>query len=552
MTNCRWSGLTRGPRWRATRTAVGCAVGLVFIMLLAACNPGANGTSAQANGTGGTLRIAMSAGNIPFPSTPPNEGYEGYRFVGNNIYDGLTRLNLGQGDKIPTPQPSLAKSWEISDDQLTWTFELRDDAVFHDGEPFNADAVIFQLDRLIDPEFEFYSDVDAPRAANYLRFIKTYEKVDDFTIKLTTAKPYAWLLWDLLHLYFPSPAIVKEYGNDQYNQHATGTGPFVMDRYVDGEIMELVANEDYWGGKPKLDGIVLYPQPEPAARMSALQSGEVDWAEVPSPDALEQLEAEGYQIFLGEYPHGIMPRFNTFREPFKDNLALRQALNYALDREGTAALMNDVGYPATQYVYDGHPDFTTDHPGYSYDPEKAKQLLTEAGYEPGELKITMGYTTGGSGNMFPDPMTQKLQSDFKDIGVDVELMPMEWNTLISVGYEGLDSKQWSDIDILWSSPAAGQTPPGYAANLLCERPGGLPNASGLCNKGIDENYLLAAREFDEEKSHAHLQDMMAAALENADFLFWMHDLNLRVMSPEVHGYVHPKSWWVDFTRISVG
>ena len=95
---------------------------------------------------------------------------------------------------------------------------------------------------------------------------------------------------------------------------------------------------------------------------------------------------------LGKYPHGIMPRFNLFRAPFKDNLKLRQALNYALDREGTAALLNNVGYPRHQYVYDGIPSTRRQTPGYSYDLEKAKKLLAEAGYQPGQLTLTMAYT----------------------------------------------------------------------------------------------------------------------------------------------------------------
>jgi peptide/nickel transport system substrate-binding protein len=526
-------------------------LGIVLLcagLLSAAC---ARGNAMTADYVPRELRIAMSAGNIPFPSTPPNEGYEGYRFVGNNIYDGLTRLDLDQNKTIPEPVPGLASSWDISKDQLTWTFHLRKGVRFHDGTPFDADAVVFQFDRMLATKSKYYDAVDAPRYAQYLRFVKSYEKVDDHTVAVRTSQPYAWLSWDLAHFFFPSPAVVRKYGNDAYNAHATGTGPFRMTRYVDGEIMELTANQDYWRGTPKLDKIVLYPQPEAASRLSALQSAEVDWAEVPSPDAIDQLKSEGYRVYLGQYPHGIMPRFNLFRKPFKGNLKLRQALNYALDRESTAALVNNVGYPAKQYVYPGHPDYAPDNPGYSYDPAKARRLLAEAGYQPGELKLNFAYTTGGSGNMFPDVMMQKLQADFKAVGVEVNLLPMEWNTIITIGLEGLNAPQWSNIDILWSSPAAGMMPSGYTLAFLCQRPGGVPNAAGMCNPAVDRAYLKAAATFDEAKSHEYLQQMMDAAVKDADFLFWMHDLNLRVMSPRVHGYVKPKSWWVDFTKISV-
>jgi peptide/nickel transport system substrate-binding protein len=527
---------------------------LLFIAVVAtACGGGGAGSSAEGGGgSGGTLSIAMSAANIPFPSTPPNQGYEGYRFVGNNIYDGLTRLDLDQDKTLPSPQPALAESWTMAPDLKTYTFKLRKGVKFHDGTDFNADAVIFQLDRLKDPEFEYYSQTDAANAASAVRYIDTWKKTDDYTVVMTTTQKYAWLQWDMLSIYYPSPAIVKQYGNQDYNQHATGTGPFTMTKYVDGEIMELSRNDSYWRGAAKLAKIVLYPQPEAASRLSMLQSGEVNWAEVPSPDAVEQLKTDGYEVFLGKYPHGIMPRFNMFREPFKDNLKLRQALNYALDREGTAALINDVGYPAKQWVYEGHPDYAPDNPGYSYDLAKAKQLLSEAGYGPGELKLNFGYTTGGSGNMFPDVMMQKLQADFKAIGVEVTLQPMEWTVLLSIGLDGLNSDKWDDIDVLWASPAAGMLPTLYNSAYMSKRPGGQPNATGLSDAKIDEYLTKASQQAEPADQHKYLQMMMDQTVDQAYFLFWMHDLNLRVMAPEITGYVHAQSWWVDFTTISVG
>ncbi|MCU1407762.1 MAG: ABC-type transporter, periplasmic subunit [Glaciihabitans sp.] len=534
----------RAKRVLTTAIAAGVALALV------ACAGGASDTGSS-SGTGGELRIAMSAGNIPFPATPPNEGYEGNRFVGNNIYDGLTRFNLEQDEELPSPQPSLAESWDISEDLKTWTFHLRDDVKFQDGTAFNADAVIFAFERMRNPDFEYYDVGSAGRGAASFRYFESYEKTDDSTVVIHTTQPYAWLHWDLTTVYFPSPTVVMAVGNEAYNQNATGTGPFRMTKYVDGQVMELTRNDDYWGNVAKLDKITLYPQPEAASRLSMLQSGEVNWAEVPSPDSVAQLEADGFQVELGEYPHGIMPRFNMFREPFADNLELRQALNYALDREGTAALINDVGYPATQYVYDGNPSFVEDNPGYSYDEDKAKELLAEAGYEPGDLSLTMAYPTGGSGNMYPDVMMQKMQADFKAIGVTLELMPLEWNTIISIGLDGLEADQWSDIDILWASPAAGMLPTVFSASFFCTRPGGLPNAAGLCDENIDAALGAAPTEVDEDAQYAHIQDAMDIAIDQAYFLFWMHDLNLRVLAPEVEGYVQAKSWWVDFTTISV-
>jgi peptide/nickel transport system substrate-binding protein len=539
----------RRSRWRGLLAVL---LAGVLSVSASACGSSGRADTAGGSGSGGTLRIAMSSGNIPFPATPPNEGYEGYRFVGNNVYNGLTQFDLDQNKELPTPEPALAESWELSADKLTWTFKLRKGVTFHDGTPFNADAVIFQLDRVAKKDSEFYDTAWAPRYANNVRFMKSWTKVDDLTVAITTTQLYGWLLYDLAHIYLPSPAVIKQYGNEDWLPHASGTGPFKIEKYVDGQVMELVANEEYWGGRPKLDRIVLLPQPEPASRLASLQSSDVDWAEVPSPDAIDQLKAEGYQVFLGKHPGAINPKFNMFRPPFKDNVKLRQALNYALDREGLATLLNGAGAPGKQYVYEGNPGYVEDHPGYEYDPAKAKKLLAEAGYEPGELKLKFTYTSNGSGNMYPSVMMEKLQIDFKAIGVAVKLVPMEWNSFLTINLEGLDQPQWADIDIVWSSPAAGMVPSGYLSSHLCTRgTGDLPNSAGMCNPEGDKAYLEAATKFTEEEWNPLIQKMHEISLDNADFLFWMQDLNLRVMSAKVHGYIQPQSWWVDFTKIWV-
>ncbi|OLT15473.1 hypothetical protein BJF78_01995 [Pseudonocardia sp. CNS-139] len=261
-------------------------------LVVAGCGGGGSSGAAPEDGTGGTLRIAMSAANIPQPVTPPTEGGEGLRFVGMTIYDGLTRFNTEQGEVMPTPQPGLAESWTVSEDKLTWTFTLRHGVTFHDGSPFNADAVIFQFNRMKNPDFEYYDQLNAPKHAEQYRSFKSWEKIDDYTVAITTTAPTAWLDWSLAQIMLPSPAVVQQYGNEDYAAHASGTGPFKMVRYVDGEVMELEANPDYYRGRPKLDRIILYPQAEAASRTASLQAGEVEWAEVPAPDSLPSLEAQ--------------------------------------------------------------------------------------------------------------------------------------------------------------------------------------------------------------------------------------------------------------------
>ena len=283
------------------RTTYRLSILLVLVVVITACVTACRGrdeptnqTSAQpraesgdvaaeqdTSGRGGTLRIAMSAGNIPIPDQFVTEGGEGVRFVRVNVYDCLLNWDAGQGATPPDPIPGLASSWTRSADNLTWTFTLRQGVTFHDGSPFNADAVIFALDRVLNKESEFYSNTQRSAGATFLGAIASYKKVDDFTVAITTKKPWAFLIYDLASITIPSPAAIQQWGNKAYPQHASGTGPFKIAKYVEGQVLELEPNKDYWGTKAKLDKLVLSPMPEPAARLAALQSGQVDWAEVP-------------------------------------------------------------------------------------------------------------------------------------------------------------------------------------------------------------------------------------------------------------------------------
>ena len=157
-------------------------------------------TSAEkdTSGKGGTLRIAMSAGNVPIPDQFLTEGGEGKRFVGANIYDTLVMGEAWQGDHVPVPGPGLATEWSRSADNLTWTIKLRQGVKFHDGTPFNADAVVFSLDRILKKDFEFYSAAQASAGGSNFAQVASYKKVDDFTMQVVTKKPWAYLVYDMI------------------------------------------------------------------------------------------------------------------------------------------------------------------------------------------------------------------------------------------------------------------------------------------------------------------------------------------------------------------
>jgi peptide/nickel transport system substrate-binding protein len=489
----------------------------------------------------------MSAGNIPIPDQFVNEGGEGVRFVRVNIYDCLLNWDAAQGTAPPDPIPGLASSWTRSADNLTWTFTLRQGVKFHDGSPFNADAVIFALDRVLNKESEFYSNTQRSAGSTFLGAIASYKKIDDFTVAITTKKPWAFLTYDLASIAIPSPAAIKQWGNKAYPQHASGTGPFKITKYVEGQVLELEPNKDYWGTKAKLDKLVLYPMPEPAARLAALQSGEVDWAEVIPPDSIEQIKGAGYNVLLKTYPHTIYYGFNTYRAPFND-VRVRQAVAYGIDRAGLVSIIQGAGKPATQLMYEGHPWRDTTFTGYAYNLQKAKELLTQAGVK--NLKISVAYPTGGSGNMWPGPMNEKFQQDMRAIGIDVDLVPLEWNTLLTVYRAGLANPDYAKYDVFWFSPNT-QAPLLAFSSYLTERipPAGCCNATGYSNPNADALFAKAANEFDKAKQDKILAEFQGTMIREAPIAPVVHDLNLRVLSPKVRGWVQPQSWWGDFRSV---
>jgi len=507
--------------------------------------------SADTGGSGGTLRIAMSAGNVPIPDQFTTEGGEGVRFVGVNVYDSLLNWDAFQGDRPPSPIPGLAESYEVADDNLTWTFTLRQGVTFHDGTDFNADAVIFALDRVLDPEFEYFQQSQAAAGGATIAQIASYEKIDDFTVQMVTKKPWAFFIYDVAGLRIPSPTAIQTHGSDEYPKFASGTGPFMIDEYIEGQVMELVPNPNYWGNVPKLDRLILYPMPEPATRLAALQSGEVDWAEVPPPDSVGQLEAAGFNVLLKPgYPHIITYMPNLYREPM-NNYKVREAIAYGIDREGMMAIINNVGIPADQYFYEGHPWRDDTFEGLGYDVERAKAALAEAGYADG-LTITVAHPTGGSGNMFPGPMNEKFQQDMAAIGITVNLAPLEWNTILTMYRAGFANPEWADYDMLYFSPNT-QTPMNAFAPYITERipPAGCCNPMGYSSPEADAIMTEAAASFDPEVQGELLKEFQGVIMRDLASIPVTHDLNLRVLSPSVKGWVQPQSWWGDFTSVWV-
>ena len=332
--------------------------------------------------------------------------------VVNQIFETLVYPDL-DGNLVGV----LATDWEVSDDNLTWTFKLREGVTFHDGTPFNAEAVKFTFDRIKAEE------TGAPRASA-ARAIASVDVVDEHTVNITTAEPYAPLLAQLsaYNLAIMSPS-AGDAVNAEYSRNPAGTGPFRLGDWTPGEEMTLVRNEDYWGDKAASETVVLSVVPEDSARVLLLISGEADViSNVPtvmvprleSAPGVELIEETGYRtIYVG---------MNMKMEPF-DDVRVRHAIAHAIDKEALlAGVMTGIGTLGGGFESTVIPG-AADIPPYPYDPERAKALLAEAGYPDG-FEVDFYVPTGRYTN--DRQIGEAIQAQLAEVGIEANLLSPEF------------------------------------------------------------------------------------------------------------------------------
>ena len=256
---------------------------------------------------GGTLRIAMTASDVPTTTGAPDNGFEGLRFFGYPVYEGLVLWDLTRADRLAEIRPGLGESWEQDKtDKSKWIFHLRHGVKFHDGSDFNADAVIWNFDRYFKPDVPQTDPTGGAFARARDPWIASYRKIDDYTVEIGNPRPMSYFPGALAYLFFSSPAQFEKTGSwAEFGKSPSGTGPFKISEFQPRVSATLTRNDGYWDQSrvPKLDKMVLIPMPEATTRLAALRSGQVDWIEVPPPDAVPSLKAAGFEIVTNSYPH---------------------------------------------------------------------------------------------------------------------------------------------------------------------------------------------------------------------------------------------------------
>ena len=513
---------------------------------------------ARAQSKPGVLRVAMTAGDIPLTTGQPSQGGEGIRFMGITVYDGLTRWDLSKSDKAAQIIPALAESWVVNPaDQKIWTFTLRKGVKFHDGSEFNADAVVWNFDKLMNKESPQFDQSQANQAASYFAPIASWRKIDDWTVEITTKRVDAVLPYNLASLFMSSPKRWEELGKDwaKFADKPSGTGPWKLESFKPRERAELVRYAEHWDKTriTKSERLILLPMPDANTRVAALLSGQVDWIEAPPPDSVSRLKQQKMQIVTNLYPH-IWPYQLSFLDdsPFKD-IRIRKAANLAIDREGIVKMLGGLAVPAKGMIDEKHPWYGKPNFQIKYDPAQAKALLKEAGYGPDKpVKVKMIISPSGSGQMQPLPMNEFIKENFKDVGIDMEFEVMDWEALRTrrrLGAEAPENKGRHGINNSWAywDPDIGLI---AAAGSFARVPIGF-NWGDYKDAKADELALKAKATFDPAEQNKILGELHTRLVDEAMWIWVVHDLNPRAMRPNVKGFVQAQSWFQDLTPVSV-
>ena len=384
------------------RRAVGVVVALTTAALVAACSAG-SGEGAGGARTDVVVGLTGEPTNLDFTTT---SGSAIPQLLMNNVYEGLVTI-----DQEGEVQPQLAESWEVNGDRTVYTFTLHDGVTFSDGSPFTADDVVSSIERVQDDwTLSLKSKMDVVRKA---------EAISDTEVAVTLAHPSNSWLFDM------GTSVGAIFPDDLSADLATetvGTGPYTVEEVATGDHITLAARDDYWGEAPAVQDVTVRYFADANAQANAVRSGDIDMAyNMQAPDLLAGLERdEDLQVIDGTSTGEVLLALNNATPPF-DDLRVRRAVMYAIDRQaildtawaGHGELIGSMVPPTDPYYQD-----LTD--AYPYDPDRARELLAEAGAE--DLSITFDVPT----RPYAEAVAQVVVSQLKDVGIDAKIVPAEF------------------------------------------------------------------------------------------------------------------------------
>ena len=418
-------GRRRIQEWRL-RFLVGSSFVCLLAPLLLSCQ---SSTTANSSSTNKALIVAIGADPAALGFNPRTNANIAGRRMDAEIYDGLVEKNYYDPSKPFTLVPGLATSWGVSSDGLTWTFHLRQGVKFTDGSGFDASAVVFNLQTLLDPTSQYFDKAAAPGMARYTSYIASYAALDANTFQMVLKAPFGALLdeWSLpAQTWIISPTAIKTYGMAGISQHPVGTGPFKLDSYTPGQSIVLSRNDQYFRGPASIKQLVLRPITDPAARAAALEAGEVQIAEDISVQYKQAWATrKDVTVEVQDFPAPYTCYLDARNAP-TSNADFRQALNLAVNRSqiNQLAQANLATIPNGQFAK-GTPSYVQGDTPLAYDPTKAASTIAQLGLKGSKFVYDTTPTLG-------DPAVWDiLNQNLSDAGLAAQARSLDLPTFLA-------------------------------------------------------------------------------------------------------------------------
>jgi len=453
------------------------------------------------------------------------------------MYDSLLRFKDGSTEL----EAGLAETYNISDDGLAYTLNLRKNVKFHDGTPFNADAVIFNIERQIDDKHPYHDTGTFGYAEFTFGKVAKVEKKDDYTVVLTLKEKYAPFLANLaMHAAaMVSPEAIKKYGKD-IAKNPVGTGPFKFVSWNPGVEIVVEKNPDYWRGAPKVDRIVYRPVLEDQTRLTELEAGSLDFIVNIPPDEVGRLKQD-QRFTVADQPgmHIWYLVMNTQKPPFND-VRVRQAANHAVNRKAIVDnILKGTGVLAENYIPPVLWSYDTSVKAYDYDPEKAKALLQQAGVKL-PLKVDFWVPSSGSGMQQPTAMAAAIQADLQKVGIEANIQTFEWGTYLDKVF----AKNPADVaplhEMSWVGDNGDPDNFLYILNSGLQWPGNGFNEAFLKDDALDKILVEAQQSNDRAKRSQLYQQAQKMVMADAPWVPIDHETQIVAMNKKITGFVlHP-------------
>lgn len=499
--------------------------------------------------SGDESTITIGITGEPVKLNPLYAGDSASGDINELVFDGLITF-----DKELNIEGELATDWNISEDGLTYTFDIKEGVLFHDGEELTADDIVFTYEIFI------HDDYTGPRANEFI-FLEEINAIDDYTVEFVLDDVDARFLSNLHYGILPKHLLddtpVADIETDEFTRNPIGSGPFKFDKWEDGNNVQLTSFSDYYDGAPEIDRFIFLIVPDQNALMARFEAGEIDFMDVPGSlvDNLNEWEEQGIAeknttLSLGFSYLG----YNNDMEIFSDK-ETRQALTHALNREEMVeAILQGEGEVAHAPVSPLSWAYPEDVPTFDYDPDRARELLAEAGWEEGDdgilerdgERFSFQLMTN-QGNEVREKLVEIIQAQFAEVGVEAIPELREWSSFIET-----PDAEFEAFILGWGLPID-PDPTRYWHSRYTEDDLGGNNNVQYKREDLDELIEQNMQIVDQEERKELLREIYTEVIIDQPNTFLFYENDIIATSPRLKGFEqHPqnklysaKDWYIE-------